>query len=200
VVDEAGAPVPGAKVAVVSTSSAHLAPVTADGQGAFELTKLPMRGEVLLLATHPTKLLVTVQSVDPSAKPAARLVLQATGTLTGRIIDGQGDPLAGGTVGTFGGLLGAVMMWPADYLKALGIPGRVPTDADGKFRLPGLPAGVEYQLGFFPPGASSGGGFAPKITPTPGQTVDVGVWVSKPNRNMTPQPPATGAGAPAPAG
>jgi 5-hydroxyisourate hydrolase-like protein (transthyretin family) len=198
VVDEAGAPVPGAQVA----SSGP--PVTADAQGKFELPKLPMRGALWIIAAHPTKLLIGLRQVDPSAEPDTRLVLRATGTITGRIIDEAGQPVAGGEVRLDGGASGPPrMMNPSRWLPVLGTaPDWEKTDADGRFRRAGVPAGGDCWLLYYAPGKSNGWSFGWKMNLKPGQTIDVGEWVSQPNKPLEPKvkPPPPGATAPAGAG
>ena len=201
VVDEAGAPVPGAQVASMGP------PVTADAQGRFELSKLAMRGAVWIIAAHPTKLQIAVRQVDPSAEPEVRLVLQATGTITGRVVDAAGQPVVGGLVWDAAGAFGPHMIeFPAPWLQALGMSGRVKTDADGRFRIVGVPAGVDCWLLYDPPGNSSGWSFGSKMNLKPGQTLDVGEWVSRPNKPLEPKvkpvlpTPSTGAAGPPPAG
>jgi protocatechuate 3,4-dioxygenase beta subunit len=195
VLDEGGAPVPGAKVALIVPGSGPLPPVTADARGHFQLTKLIGRGALWLVAAHPTRPLVTVRQVDAVAEPEPRLTLRQTGTLTGRIFDAAGQPVAGGQVGFTTGLIDGLFQGPPDFLKAIGMSGRVRTDADGKFRLAGLPAGMEYRSTYFPPGQGVGWGFGAKTSLQPGQTVDLGEWVSLPDK-----PPAARSQAGLPAG
>jgi hypothetical protein len=80
------------------------------------------------------------------------------------------------------------------------MPGRVRADAQGRFRLSGLPAGMAYQLTYFPPGKGLGWPFGPKTSLQPGQTVDVGIWVSRPDQPLAPQGQAASSGEAAPGG
>lgn len=89
VIDKAQRPVPRALVFGTGASE----PATADEKGYFELSGLAARGMVLLIAIHPTKLLVAGQVLNPDWEFEPGLMLEPTATATGRVVDEQGRPV-----------------------------------------------------------------------------------------------------------
>ncbi|MEN6549059.1 MAG: carboxypeptidase-like regulatory domain-containing protein, partial [Armatimonadia bacterium] len=94
VLDEAQKPVKGALVFV--TGRHQSAPT--DNDGKLELTGLPMRGKIVVVAVHPTLPLFAAATVDPDWKYWPGLILKPFCQVKGQILDKQGKPVAGANV------------------------------------------------------------------------------------------------------
>ncbi|MHB8996861.1 MAG: carboxypeptidase regulatory-like domain-containing protein [Armatimonadota bacterium] len=142
---EDGKPVKGAQV----WAPGFTEPAVTDEQGKVTLTKLPLKGKVALMAVHPSEQWYALEAPDPDAGVWPGLIVKPLGTATGILVTkGEGKPLAGvqvmGQPGREWWQLGYEMQ------QRLGLPNamnqRVPTDADGRWRLSDLIPGVTYQL------------------------------------------------------
>ena len=163
VVDLQGQPVPGALV--MSQPTFRDDHVNADQHGQVTLTGLPVHGGLWIGVRHPTQPLYDARLVDPDGQPATRFVVRPTGSLSGQVVDGQGQPLAGSRVLALPapGRPGwdACWIWAlVHFLNAAALhqppravstdePGAT-TDEQGKWRIDNLPAGLTYTLELLP--------------------------------------------------
>jgi hypothetical protein len=174
----AGFPGPSATIAVVSPGSPPTGmirrEVTTDDAGRFECAELPAgryfvmtRDTGAFVAPAPT----TVElAADGSASITIRL--DRGGTITGRVLDDEGDPVVKAQVvaGQRRSMGGA---W---RLVSTGSAARATTDDLGQFRLYGLPAGEFYITAAYTvrtpgpgpdqPGGEPRYGFAPTFYPS----------------------------------
>ncbi|HEX4960584.1 MAG TPA: carboxypeptidase regulatory-like domain-containing protein [Thermoanaerobaculia bacterium] len=145
VVDEAGKALAGAEVLLVDPwpwgipqQSRHLSTAP---DGSFRIAPLQAGGLYALTASRsgfaPATLLVTAQLPSP-AIPATRLTLRRGRTASGLVVDPRRQPIPGAAVR----LISTRPKQPFNELQPeLGPFGTV-TGADGRFRLPHLPAGL----------------------------------------------------------
>ena len=82
------------------------------------------------------------------------VTLEPTATITGRILDADGNPVSGATIRTAPQPLG-------DF--SINLP-QVASDKDGRFTVPDVPTGCDYSLAF-ESGATPGGGARPCSMP-----------------------------------
>jgi hypothetical protein len=109
--------------------------VTADAQGRWSEWVYPSQVDALRICVlHPTVAVETIEyreltEVQRSALRSKQLVFSVTtgSTLTGRVLDAQGQPVAAATVS---------LSWNADVVSTEALAAR--TDADGAFRFPDL--------------------------------------------------------------
>lgn len=107
--------------------------VVADAAGAFVVQGLPP-GRITLIADAPDATSVAPVLVELAAKTSAEveLVVDGQAALVGVAVDGSGQPVAGARV----------RCKPASTrTMALHCPGTEMTDAEGRFRIAGLPRG-----------------------------------------------------------
>ncbi len=153
-------------------------PAYAGEDGYFELTGLPARGKVLIVAVHATKPLFAAEEIDPDWGFEPGLILQPLGSATGRVVDEQGKPVRGATVSVSGGL----SYWQSSQLRqrltSAGFKWQAYTDEEGRWDVAGLIAGVNYEVPVFPP-EKRGGRTLAEFTAKGGQTVDLGEMVLK---------------------
>ncbi len=140
-----GKPVAGAQVYAPGAQT----PALTDAAGKVTLTKLPLKGKVLLVALHPTEERLAVESVDPDAGVWPGLIVKPRGTTTGMLIAKPGGkPLEGWQVSCWA--RGDIWRLPYEVQQRLGTSGgerpRSTTDAQGRWRLEGVIPGLEYQL------------------------------------------------------
>lgn len=150
VVDADGAPVPGARVAVAPIDSG--ADLAEDPEGIlWELAVTDARGAYALELAAGVYAAVAVgggdaslqglevrDEPDPSVFPTIRL--SPTGTIGGRIVKGDGNPLVGAQVA-----IGS--RFPSDYAE-LALPITAETDADGCWFLPDVPKSQYEPAGY----------------------------------------------------
>ncbi len=102
---------------------------------------------------------------EKGGAPEARTVtLEPCGTVTGRIVNGEKEPVAGVQLTAFAGT-------PRNF-DAL-VPQQVASDADGKFRFDFLPPGALYNISGFSPQFNAIE-VAKEMKLAPGETVDFG--------------------------
>ncbi len=127
--------VEGAEVTLTARAGVYRA--RTDAEGAFGFRDVPP-GPARLVVAHAghARRELEVEVPEPVRDRPARLervVLEAGGSVEGRVLDARGDPVAGARVAA-----GAVPAYvPAGALP----PGVVATDAEGRFRLDDLPPG-----------------------------------------------------------
>jgi hypothetical protein len=148
--DENGKPIAGAEV----YAGDAVVPVVADDQGKLALSDLPARGNVLLVAAHPTRDLCAIDYVDPDAGVWPGLILRPMGKATGVVTDkADGKPLAERQVACNISRSPSKGNWnwnlPRALLQRLGLDGPGPlvtTDAQGRWHLGNLVPGAEYSV------------------------------------------------------
>jgi protocatechuate 3,4-dioxygenase beta subunit len=120
--------------------------LVADGEGAFRIDGLPPTS-VALLAGGAAAATARPREVDLSANrdvDDVKLVLDLDGFVAGAVVDASGAPVAGATV----------VCRPADArTTAVRCPGDESTDAQGRFRIGGLP-GATFVLAAIRPGGA----------------------------------------------
>lgn len=124
--DSAGSPAPRAGIAVVSRAGA----VVADGSGRFLVAGVdagPVRLVAALQGVGWGSLDTIVRSEDTLHGVRIRLGRRG-GTVSGKVVGGDGKPVAGAVVTAFGGAL------------------RDTTESDGTFLLANVPTGIEVSL------------------------------------------------------
>ncbi len=136
------------------------------------LNLMPDEERIVVLHHDGRKLgkVVTLKKGDDAIGPVA-VKLAPLATITGRVVDADGNPVAGAWIrpdvlphGDFGLSFSPVL-----------------TDADGRFRVPDVPAGCAYGLGIETSAAIKGMQFAyhPKAVVKPGETTDIGEFIFK---------------------
>lgn len=169
--------VPGALV--IGSGAAE--PATANEQGYFELKGLAARGKVLLMAIHPSRLLVAMRELDPGPRVEPDMVLRPVSSATGRVIDQGGRPfrakvfVAGGTdlpdIKVPFALQARLELASSHFIWTPAL------DREGRWTVHNLVGGIDYRvtvrLGNEAIGRS-------QFTVKPGKTVDIGDIVVKP--------------------
>jgi hypothetical protein len=112
----------------------------------FTITGLSSRTTQPVLFYHPEKRLSKLEWVKADQGRALTVRLEPPGTITGRVVDARGRPVAGLDVGA---------RVTRDVLFDMGMPtsalifqntGATKTDAEGKFRLEGFLPGLQHTL------------------------------------------------------
>ena len=135
--------------------------------GSFRAIALDPKQSRPLFFRHAEKKLAAVVVVKGDENGPLLVRLQPAGTITGRLIDDDGQPRRGVKINvTYSkGGFGPGYYWP--LLE--------PTLAeDGRFRIEGLIAGMAYDLGTRVSGDTFLGNFATGLTLQPGETRDLG--------------------------
>ncbi len=152
-------------------------PAKADAKGYFELTGLPARGMALLVAIHPTKLLVAGQELDPDWEFEPGLMVEPTASATGRVVDEQGQPVRSEVhvrldpdFGMPSLLTQRLHAWPSGW--------RTTTDDRGRWIVDTLIGGFDYRAFVLQQDRTGGSEFTAK----PGETVTVDDIVLKPRQ------------------
>ena len=144
-----GKPLAGAQVACYLPSQ-PVNSATADEQGRFKLTRLPVRGyDVWLIAADTAKQLYVMSLVDPDSGEKVRLVLRPLTSASAFLSEPDGQVLADVPVRAFQMLKArqegatSYSMWNTEWVP---ISEPVKTAADGAWRISGLVAGGGYAL------------------------------------------------------
>ena len=128
VLDTQGKPVAGAKVSGGDNWNSEPTPTRTDARGEFVLENCPPGASVVTVRTEGFA--PDLREVHPEDQPALEFRLGPGHTLRGKIVDGQGKPVAGATV--------AADTWRAHRSLAF----RVNTGQDGRFEWRGAPGDV----------------------------------------------------------
>lgn len=146
--------------------SPPLDPVKTDEKGQVEVTGLPPRDKVLIIAMHPSKPLFAAAMTDPNWGQWPGLLLQSLGTATGVLHDPQGKPLARTQVDVsgddpYGGFYDKTLSkrMPQGYESEETV-----TDANGRWRAGHLISGMSYTVRVREPTAPGETIFAPAGT------------------------------------
>jgi RNA polymerase sigma factor (sigma-70 family) len=126
---------------------------------------------------HRKRQLGGVLTVRGDEKNPVTFALTPTGVVTGRLLDGDGRPLAGAQVGVrYTDHLGRELL--KEEIRRYDLPR---ADANGRFRLEGLLPGLEFDLGFLKGRQTLVPDPRLKVKPlTTGQTLDLGDIRTKP--------------------
>jgi hypothetical protein len=178
--DTDGNPLPGAQVACYLPQwPVNLA--TADEQGRFRLTRLPVKGyDVWLIAADTAKQLYVMSPVDPDSDQPVRLVLRPLTEAGGLLAGADGQALMGIPVRVFptmkaqwGGVT-VHTVWNTQWVTP---PESVKTGEDGSWQISGLIAGGMYSLQAESPDARLDFGAASFEVDREGQPTDCGLMM-----------------------
>jgi len=172
--NEQGEPVAGARI--YGTGAEKSAVSGEDGY--FELTGLKAHGMVCIVAVHPTKPRFAVEETDPDWGFRPGLILRPLGSATGQVVDEQGQAIQVATVAIRWDFRYSIPAAVRTRLGGLGFLGEIRTDADGRWSVEGLIAGINYEVPVFPP-EKRGGRTLAEFTAKGGETVDLGELVLK---------------------
>jgi hypothetical protein len=185
VVDSSGKPVAGAAAAagvVLPVGQMIFTPPVTDAQGNVTLRAPATLRGTWLVAEDAAQTRCAARQITGSESQPIRLVLQALGTLTGRVVDTQGHPVQGAQVGAQGGPSQCAVL---RGMYNSGSP--LYTGADGKFTCESLPPGYSYTVYVSLTNQNQVGNITGYLigqgeprTVKPGQTVKVGDIVIKP--------------------
>ncbi len=139
-VDRQGTPQPGA----VITGSKCEEWVTTGPDGQFELSGLPSRGDIWLIACHTETKVGTAVSVDPGPDFQISLILRPLGAVTGQLLDKSGKALADVAIQLYSSH--ELGYGPWDTMETRILRKRTRTDADGNWRMENLMGGLEYNV------------------------------------------------------
>ena len=148
VTDTEGTPIEGAEVEATPaldsgspgfgftgmSMSMSMGPLRTGPDGSFRVPGLNRGGRFDLHVKHPAYAEVTVPGVESPTKEPVRIELKAARTVSGRVVNAEGEPVAGATVASVdrNDGLGALRSY-----QSLGV-----TDAEGRFRVGGLAPGT----------------------------------------------------------
>ena len=147
--------------------------------GSFELPGLPFRGYgLLVLAMHPEQPLFCVETnADPTVDRALDLVLEPLGSVCGRLLDAQGQQLAGWRVGVQVEYapVGDETGYAEAYARGARVHAWVETNADGAWRVDGIVCGSTWWATTYDPAEPARQRFwHDTFAPRAGETVDFG--------------------------
>ena len=132
-VDGGGNPVPGARVQRASADGPEAASVRSDGEGRFELTRVPLLGRrVLISGLGASRVVPIPDGIHGEVVDLGEIRLDAAVNLGGIVVDEHGEPLEGARV----------RLETGDSAVA---GGTAETDAKGRFAFAGIPPG-EYAI------------------------------------------------------
>ena len=136
--DEAGAPVEGATVSILPGG---MGATETDAQGRFEAQWDPRRWtgrelQMYALIRHQERSLAMAAEIGEETD-TLEIALQPGGTLTGRVVDPQGKPIAGAVI---------VAMLNASGWSAPASREMLKTDADGRYEITTLPRELGFKV------------------------------------------------------
>jgi hypothetical protein len=137
VLDPDGKPLAGARVAGLDIVGSFWRPLT--DSSTFTVTRLKSGQSRRLLFLHEGRDLAGTISLRGDEKKPLCVRLQPAGSITGRLVDADGEPLARVQLEAF------VSHENLNGVRAL--PQAVVTDNEGRFRLKGLAAELNYDAG-----------------------------------------------------
>jgi RNA polymerase sigma factor (sigma-70 family) len=134
----------------------------------FRLTAMDPRGRRSLVFLHTDRHLVKAVELEGNAKDPITVRLEPAGTVTGRLVDEDGQPRSGVDLRIH------FVRKDTDYV-ALHLPEQIKTDPQGRFRIEGLAPGVVYQINLAgkPPNFTIGS-VAPRVSIKPGESKHLG--------------------------
>jgi hypothetical protein len=135
----------------------------------------------LLQFVHFEKKLAGSLVVKGDDKGPVTVKLAAAGTLTGRLVTPEGEPVKDGQLMALRGPIGEPDA--AEENPAVGsLPADIHPDKDGKFRIQGVIPGLTYNLGYIKGNYLHrlGGAAGSKLMIKPGETKHLGDVVVKP--------------------
>jgi len=142
VVDDGGAPVPGALVTLLRP--AQFGWYVADGEGkvALRVHNFPEAGTVLGRAEHPHRPMGALFSLEKQQEVPGTVQLYPLASLSGRVVNNRGRGVGGATVGAF---------FPGESASDAILLWQTASDAEGTFRwdavVPGVPQRCAARLG-----------------------------------------------------
>ncbi len=167
-----GRPIPGATVTIMARAGADASPdysyvdyenVTTDASGHWIFGAMPLGWSfVSVSVSHPDYVATFMQRDTPRLSDfdlkarKAQIILDEGVALSGRVLDDQGRPIAGATVGLGADRRIGNRGWPS-----------VTTDADGGFRFGHVPAGTQTVTAMAPGRARSWPMWLPRRTGSP---------------------------------
>jgi hypothetical protein len=105
----------------------------------FTLTAMEPKGRRFLVFLHEEKLLAKAVEIHDRESGSVSVRLEPTATITGRLVDADGQPRPGVSFLIF-------LERPDDGSNSRYYPERVKADAGGRFRVVGLAGGQRYQI------------------------------------------------------
>jgi protocatechuate 3,4-dioxygenase beta subunit len=155
VLDEQQKPVEGAIVGITGRNDA----LTADTEGRFEATGLPLNAKFWVVAVHPTEPLAAAEQIHPAWELEPGLILWPPGGLEGMVVDQKGRPVTGAVVRVWprltidyddGGQSHVGHAWINRLQSRLSDSGqgvrRTTTDNDGRWKIGGLIGEVVHNV------------------------------------------------------
>ncbi|WP_422923030.1 sigma-70 family RNA polymerase sigma factor [Singulisphaera sp. PoT] len=173
-IDPEGHPLAGARVSGLTNSMDEARELASSD---FEAEGLDPNAGRCLLASHPDRSLAGFLSLKGNAEGPGTLKLEPWATVCGRLVDAQGEPMSGVRLGSY-----YTDGQGSDMSRSEGLLKPKPqSDADGRFRLPGLVPGLQATLTFAKKERIfEGQKTAADLTLKPGETRDLGDIVIKP--------------------
>jgi RNA polymerase sigma factor (sigma-70 family) len=146
----------------------------------FTAVGLDGRQPRMLVFLHEEKRLARAVMVRGDERGPLTVRLAPLGTLTGRLVDAKGRPVAGARVFAMYSdriastvPVGLVMAGLGNLRDTVGVL-EAKTDRGGRFRLRGLVPGLKYDLGRSEPDGGVAGWLKRDLSPVPGKALDVG--------------------------
>lgn len=156
-------PVPGAFVSLLWPRQFGWQRGDDAGRLVIRFRTLPADNRIIGLAEHPEKDMAALFALDRAHAAEAKVVLLPQASVSGRIVNPKGEPMAGITVGAM----------YADDTSSEALPlWRCVTGADGSYSWPAAPAGVPQRC--VASTGNAGGEEGRDFNPAPGEHVDLG--------------------------
>ncbi len=162
--DDGETPVAGAFITLLRPQQFGWQQADSSGRAQLRFTTMPKDNRVFGFAEHPGRMKGALFALDRQNAQDASVALLPLATVKGRVVNENGAPVVGATVGALyadDALPEALPLW------------RCLTDGNGAFRWPAVPAGVPQRcLASF--GAIDAAA-QQDINPAPGEVMDIGV-------------------------